>query len=133
MKKITLILFALAIISVVGCSKSSSTPDTIYTVQYSIVSTGTVIMDTIQYKNMNGETITLLGQNNADYSFTSNNQYDADLYMAGNLKDGTVVMSLTILNGSAVDFTDVHTETWSDPNTSMHFQYRSAKKISNSK
>jgi hypothetical protein len=129
MKKITLILFALAIISVIGCSKSDSTPDTIYTVQYNVVSTGTVNIDTIQYKNMNGETITLLGQNNADYSFTSNNQYDADLYMAGSLENGTVMMSLTILKGSKVDFTDVLT----DSIASTHFQYRLAKKVSNSK
>lgn len=133
MKKITLLLFAITLVIAIACSKSSPEPSKIYTVKYSIISTDTVVMDTIQYKDYKGEIITLLGQNELDYSFTSADNYDASLYLSGNIIiKGSVSLSLEVFTGSTEVYFDSYQESW-DGGDTLPVKYLSSHKYTLSK
>jgi hypothetical protein len=118
---------AVALFVVISCSKSPTEPDTIFTVKYSIVSTGDVQMDTIQYKNIHGKTMTIKKENNLNYWFTSSNGYDACLFMSGLIKDGTVDFKLQVMNDNMVAYVDSSYQYWSDSMKPLSFRYGASK------
>ncbi|OFY50267.1 MAG: hypothetical protein A2W85_16020 [Bacteroidetes bacterium GWF2_41_31] len=120
-------LMAVALFVVISCSKSPTDPDTIFKVKYSIISAGDVHMDTIQYKNLHGETITIKKENNLNYWFTSSNGYDAGLFMSGFINDGTVEFTLQIMNDNMVAFADSSYQYCSDSMKPLSFRYGVSK------
>lgn len=70
----------------VACKKSSDDPEnkTVYTTEYSVVSSANgVAIDTIIYRDKSGNDIILTDQLNLSESFTTENGYDAYLYVSG--------------------------------------------------
>ena len=105
MKKLAFIILALITLSWIGCEKSDSdTPseDVTYTVKYSIVSTGDVVIDTIIYLNSAGVEETLVNQNQFSLSFNSVNSYNGKLYIQGITNNGSSNYSLQVLNGEDI-------------------------------
>jgi len=124
---------AVALFVVISCSKSPTEPDTIFTVKYSIISDGNVQMDTILYKNLHGETITIKKENNLNYWFTSSNGYDAGLFMSGVINDGTVEFKLQVMNDNLVAYADSSFQYWSDSMKPLSFRYGASKMFITSK
>ncbi|PIQ29581.1 MAG: hypothetical protein COW63_12410 [Bacteroidetes bacterium CG18_big_fil_WC_8_21_14_2_50_41_14] len=122
MKKITYFTLFLAIISFMSCSKSSSPPDVIYTVKYTVTSSGDVQMDTIQYKNISGEMVTKISEPNLDYTFTSPNGYNASLYVSGNIENGEVFFNMQVTNSTGTVYID--STSWNNINTGASYQFK---------
>jgi hypothetical protein len=122
MKKTAYFALILAIISLVSCSKSSSTPDVIYTIKYTVTSIGDVQMDTIQYKNISGEIVTKMSEPDLDYSYTSANGYDAGLYVSGNIENGEVFFNLQVSNSTGTVYID--STSWNNTNTGASYQFK---------
>jgi len=118
---------AVALFVVISCSKSPTETDTIFTVKYSIISAGDVQMDTIRYKNLYGETITIKKENNLNYWFTSSNGYDAGLFMSGVINEGTVEFKLQIMNDNMVAYADSSYQYCSDSMKPLFFRYGASK------
>jgi hypothetical protein len=96
-------------------------------VKYSIKSTGDAQMDTIQYKNLHGETVTKKKENNLNYWFTSTNGYDAGLFMSGIIKNGSVEFKLQVMNDNMVAYADSSYQYWSDSMKPLSFRYSASK------
>jgi len=111
MKQIFSALLIVVLFGVMSCS--SPKKDKFFKVEYTVTSTGTVNMDTIQYKDKNGKIITLTGKNSFNYSFYSPNHYDARLYISGKLANGSVTSNLQILLGTDVEYENPYDESWS--------------------
>lgn len=105
MKKLAFILLALITLSWISCEKSDSdnpSEDVTYTVKYSIVSTGDVVIDTILYLNSAGVEETLVNQNQFSLSFNTVNSYNGKLYIQGVTNNGSSNYSLKILQGDDI-------------------------------
>jgi len=92
MKNISLLFIAIAMFAFASCSDSGSddptpTPTpTNYTIIYKVVSTGTVMMDTIMYMDANGKQNYIVGEAQLDTSFVMpSNNYHAKFYMRGEI------------------------------------------------
>jgi len=90
MKNLYLLFVAMAVLTFTSCSSSNSddpTPTpTNYTIIYKVVSTGTVMMDTIMYMDANGREKYIVGESQLDTSFTMpSNNYHAKFYMRGEI------------------------------------------------
>jgi hypothetical protein len=122
MKKTAYVTLVLAIIGFMSCSKSSSTPDVIYTIKYTVTSIGDVQMDTIQYKNISGEIVTKISEPDLDYSYTSANSYDASLYVSGNIENGEVFFNMQVTNSTGTIYID--STSWNNMNTGSSYQFK---------
>ena len=90
MRNITLILVAIIFMAVTSCNKSSddNSDVTNYTINYSLVSTGNVTIDTIAYVDVNGEEKYVFGETQFSHSFTQpSNNYKAKFYVSGSNGD----------------------------------------------
>ncbi len=100
MKNLLFLFVAMAVLTFSSCSSSSSddpTPTpTNYTIIYKVVSTGTVMMDTIMYLDASGVEKYLIGEDQLDISFESpSNNYHAKFYMRGEI-DGSGSCTYTV-------------------------------------
>lgn len=103
MKKIVFILVATFLLGVLSCSKSTTDdpPPVIpnYTIKYSVVSTGSVNMDTIKCMNSDGSYIYVLNEDHFELSFVQpSTNYHGDMYVSGTIENGSCTYSLTILD-----------------------------------
>ncbi len=75
----------------VSCSDSDpDDPEPVvnYTIEYTVVSTGDVTVDTIKYINVDGEFVYVLGETQFNHSFTQpSNNYHAEFYISGAIGD----------------------------------------------
>lgn len=134
MKTFTQLFFLVLLIGLSSCYKTSSEPTVIYTVDYEVSISGDVFLDTVQYKDMSGAIVTKLNvSSDFHHSYTSENAYDASLFVAGNIIDGTVESNLSILTGTTVNFEDPLSETWEGSADSLYYTYNSARKLTLSK
>lgn len=133
MKKLLLVLIVAVLFVSLSCSKSSTTPATVYTIKYTISVTDTVSVDTVQYKDMSGEVITKYNLNSLDYSFTSEKNYDASLFLTGRIMNGAVQASLEISDATGVIYFDSKGDSWQTPQFPMKFTYTMSKKYFESK
>lgn len=105
MKKLVYIFLATIVLCWVSCEKSDSDnpdEDVTYTVKYSVVSTGDVVVDTIIYLNSSGVEVTVVNQNQFSHSFESVNKYHGKLNLKGKTNNGNCDYSLQILEGSTI-------------------------------
>jgi len=98
MKKLVIILIAFIMLGSLSCKKTTDTPaDVTYTVKYSVVSIGDVVVDTIIYLNSAGVEETLVNQNQFSHSFESVNSYHGKLHLSGKTNNGSCDYGLQIL------------------------------------
>ena len=133
MKKLLLLSFVTVLFFALSCSKSSTSPATIYTIKYTVDITDTVTIDTLQYKDMSGAIISKYDITSFDYSFTSEKSYDASLFVTGRIMDGSVEASLEISDASGVVYFDSKGDSWATPQFPMRFTYTMSKKFIESK
>jgi hypothetical protein len=134
MKKFIPLLLFVILIGLTSCYKTSSEPSIIYTVKYEVETSGDVAIDTIQYKDMSGATVTKVNViSKFQHYFTSENAYDASLYVAGNLVNGTVSANLSILKGTTIMYEDPFSEIWEGEDEPLPFTYNSSRKLAISK
>jgi hypothetical protein len=102
MKKLAFIFVATLLLGWTACDNSSDDPPTPvedYTVKYSVVSTGSVNMDTIKYMDADGTEKYLLGEANFEHSFVQpSNNYHGKIYISGTIENGSCNYSLTVQN-----------------------------------
>jgi len=102
MKKLAFILVATILLGSLSCTKSSTddppqTPN--YTIKYSVVSTGSVNMDTIKCMDNDGSYIYVLNEDHFELSFVQpSTNYHGDMYVSGTIENGSCTYSLTILD-----------------------------------
>jgi hypothetical protein len=100
MKKLTLIFLATILIGMVSCTKSDDDPPvtiTDYTIKYSVISTGNVVMDTIKYMDVDGVEKYKIGEANFEHSFVQpSTNYHGKIYISGTIEDGSCNYLLTV-------------------------------------
>ena len=120
MKKLAFILVATILLGSLSCTKSSTDdppiPTPNYTIKYSVVSTGSVVMDTIKCMNSDGSYVYVLNEDHFELSFVQpSNNYHGDMYVSGTVENGSCTYSLSILDedGGIIDIKDSGTSSTS--------------------
>ena len=127
MKKLIFILVATILLSSLSCSTSSDdpTPDPVvdYTIKYSVVSTGDVVVDTIMYMDADGTEKYVLDEKDFEHSFVKpSNNYHAKFYISGKTINGTCSYGLYILDK---DESSVYTDNNESGTTNVNFTFSS--------
>ena len=104
MKKLAFVLLSAIVFTSIHCNKTTTddppTPtEGDYTIKYTVVSTGDVIVDTIIYLDSDGTEKTLLDQKQFDHSFVQPaNNYHGKLHLSGTTNNnGKCSYSLEII------------------------------------
>lgn len=134
MKKLTFIFAATLLLGVLSCTKSTSDdpppviPD--YTIKYSVVSTGNVIMDTIKYMDVAGIEKLELGKVNFEHSFVQpSTNYHGKIYLHGTIESGSSNYSLTVEDedGNIIDIKENGTSATSSASFKWWAEFRNSE------
>lgn len=100
MKKLAFIIVAALLLGSMSCDNSTDDPPTPvvdYTIKYSVVSTGDVVMDTIMYLDADGVEKYVLGEKNFAHSFVKpSTNYHGKMYVSGDVVNGKCAYSLLV-------------------------------------
>jgi len=102
MKKLASILGVILLLTVMSCETTTDDPPAPvedYTIKYSVVSTGDVVVDTIMYMDKDGVEQYVFGQINFEHSFVApSNNYSGKFYISGKIINGSCKYDLSVLD-----------------------------------